>query len=114
MECKTSRKKQDTPSTTPDLLLEPFGFGASKGESNAIAVVRQPPQPAPCVAVRRIAPHESVPRLRHPVVSFGEHHGCCRPRRIGGSTWVEIERAECVDEPRRRQPDIGFTPVRSL
>ena len=89
----------------PNRLLKRLCVGAGKNQREAIVVFGTTGEPiARLRAVGWIAPNQSLPFFRQAIVFDGEVIGCCCPGTFDRCTGVEVERAECPDYFRRRQP----------
>jgi hypothetical protein len=88
---------------------EPFGFGAGMQERSAVAVLGYPANPASdLVAIERgIEPDTPRPWLAKPVIGFAQTDLATIPRTRVRSARVEIEWPQGVDDPLRRQVDLG-------
>ena len=87
------------------MVLEPLCVRPGENERETIIVCGTLGEPVTGFgAVGRIAPDESLPRSQQTVVFDGEIICGSFPWTLDWRTRVEVERAECLDDFRRRQP----------
>ncbi len=92
-------------SERPNPFLKRLRVRAGEYQREAIVVRGTTGEPiAGLWTVWRITPNQSLPFFRQAIVLNGEVVGCCCPGTFDRRTGVEVERAECLDNFRRRQP----------
>jgi|SRR5690625_714629 len=98
-------------SRAPHVLYPVGGFRPGEDQRRSVSVLRAPCQPAPRFPpVWRIAPHSTLPRFQQPVIPPCVVPRCHLPRSLDRRTRIKVERPECSDDLRRREPFILLAP----
>src|SRR5262249_13037465 len=102
-------QEQDAARPFPD-RLEPSSLGARMEQRRAMAMLGKATDPSlNLVAIEwRIQPRPAKPLLTETVVAFGIIDASAIPRARVGSGRIEIERAEHLDDPARRDVNLGL------
>src|SRR5215831_17194245 len=109
MEMQPVGHEQDAARPFPD-RLEPSSLSARMEQRRAMAMLGKATDPSlNLVAIEwRIQPRPAKPLLTETVVAFGIIDASAIPRARVGSGRIEIERAEHLDDPARRDVNLGL------
>src|ERR1700682_5234376 len=90
---------------------EPSRFRPGMQEANPVAMVGEflDPEPGNPPVKRRVQENPAVPRLRQPIVCFGEVCCCAIPRPGISRGGVQIEGPEHIEDPPRCEMRLRFS-----